>query len=200
MTYRERREAKADKLREWAEKREAHASATLTAVEPFTRDHAFNTQPGHIPGRDRINATEQRAFESLSKAQSMTQRAGGIESQLDHAIYDDDPDAIERLTEKLAELQAKREKIKDENAAARKAGTDTHPAYVLTNLSGNITRTRERIAALTRQKESPETYGWRYLSVVRRTGNCYKCGEEIPAGQCALWSKQLDAIRHHNCA
>jgi len=170
VTYRERREAKADRLRGWAEKRQKDAAAVLKAGEPFTGDIAFNTQPGHIPFRAHLIAREDRAYESLQKARSMTARAASIEAQADHAIYSDDPDAIARLTEKIAALEAKREHIKTTNAAFRK----THKvelaaeqnsylrdcmmpfrAYEGQNLSGNLTRLRARLASL--QRQTPET-------------------------------------------
>ena len=82
MTYRDRREARADRLRGWAGKREDRAAAVFKAGEPFTSDYAFNTQPGHIPFRARLIAREDRAHESLAKAAAMRSRAGGIEGQL----------------------------------------------------------------------------------------------------------------------
>lgn len=177
-TYRERREARAERLREWAEKRETRAAAVFESHRPFTSDIAFNTQPGHIPFRARLIAQEDRAHESLRKAESMSQRAGGIEAQLDASIYDDDPDAIERLRERIAGLEAERDRIKAYNASCRKGQRDltllddkqradlatvarvcsyqlgkggAFPSYALTNLSGNINRNRKRLAALERQ-------------------------------------------------
>lgn len=164
MTYRERREARAERLRGWAEKREERAAAVFESNRPFTSDYAFNTQPGHIPLRARIIAQEDRAFESLRKAESMASRADGIEAQLEHAIYSDDEDAVERLRERVTELEAKRDKIKTANAAYRKAHRAElaamtayernqampFPAYVLQNLTGNIARNRKRLAHLER--------------------------------------------------
>lgn len=49
MTYRERRLARAERLREWAEKREVRAAAVFREGERYHGDVAFNTQPGHIP-------------------------------------------------------------------------------------------------------------------------------------------------------
>lgn len=140
MTYRERREARAERLRGWAATRQQRAAAVFKAGEPFTSDIAFNTQPGHIPFRARLIAREERAYESTRKAASMESRADGIEAQLDHAIYSDDPDAIERLRERIAELEGERERIK-----AR-----PHEGYELSNLAGNLRRQRERLAHLER--------------------------------------------------
>lgn len=118
-TYRQRREAKAERLRGWAEKREATAAATLAGTSPVSQDWAFITQPGHIPERARMIAREDRAHESLSKARAMTGRAAGIEQQLDRAIYSDDPDAVDALRARIAGLEAERDHCKVVNAAIR---------------------------------------------------------------------------------
>ena len=175
MTYRERREAKADRLREWATKRQAAAGRTLQADAHYRGDHAFNTQPGHIPERARVIAREDRAHQSLGKAAEMLSRAAGIERAADHAIYSDDADAIQRLEERIDTLEAERERIKAYNASCRKGAPDgslltereqrllrsciqfqpyackggQFPAYHLTNLGGNITRQKARLAQLT---------------------------------------------------
>lgn len=180
-TYRERRLAKAERLREWADKREAKAAAVFEANEPHTRDWAFITQPGHIPARARIIAQEDRAHQSVAKAREMARRADGIEAAAERAIYSDDPDAADRLRERIAELEAERDRIKRYNASCRKAakagGTGdlsilddkqradiaslarvcawqvraggAFPAYVSSNLSGNIGRLRRRLEAMT---------------------------------------------------
>ena len=82
MTYRERRLAKAERLREWAEKRNTKATATLNSKPGLRHDWAFITQPGHIPERARMNAADDRAHASLKKAASTEagaheQRAAG---------------------------------------------------------------------------------------------------------------------------
>ena len=120
-TYRERRMAKAERLRGWADKREKDAAAVFKAGEPQTRDWAFITQPGHIPERARIIAREDRAHESMAKAREMARRADGIEAAAANAIYSDDEDAADRLAEKIAGLEAERDRIKAYNASARKA-------------------------------------------------------------------------------
>ncbi len=179
MTYRERREAKAARLRGWAEKRQQGASSVLARDQEIKHDWAFITQPGHIPERARIIAREDRAWASLGKAAEMRTRADGIEHQAANAIYSDDADAIERLQEKLADLEDQRARIVAFNAACRKAKSDrptadnfatlterqredwfvvcqvgqtrkdgSFPAYATSNLGGNISRLRERIAAL----------------------------------------------------
>lgn len=171
-TYRERREAKAERLTEWAAKRRDKAAALHASNEPYRGDHAFNTQPGHIPERARAIARTERAWAHTDKATEMERRAAGIEAQLDASIYDDDPDAIERLTERIAALEAERARIKAYNASCRKGTPDlallddrqrsdlatlarvasyqlgkggAFPSYALSNLSGNIKRNRDRL-------------------------------------------------------
>lgn len=175
MSYRERREAKAARLREWAEKRETRAEATLQAADSQMSDLAYATQPGHIPGRERVLTGMERAWESKAKAEKMRERADGIEAAADRAIYSDDPDAVEALTARIAELEARRARIKAINGEIRRgkgwakrltpALTDDerqdllkaaqfsdgigYPTYALTNLSGNIRRQRDRLILLT---------------------------------------------------
>ena len=162
MTTRERKEAKAERLRGWADKRQERATADLNSYPEMRHDWAFITQPGHIPARARMQAADDRAYASLQKARSMASRADGIESQLAGAIYSDDPDAIERLRERIAKLEAERDQCKADNAAFRKAhraelATMTayqrdqvmpHRGYVVTNLTGNISKQSERLTAL----------------------------------------------------
>lgn len=186
-TYRERREARAERLREWAAKRDAKAGAAFDQAKTMGDAIPFG-QPilvGHHSQRrderyrNRIVATMDRAVEHAAKAADMGSRAAGIEAQLAASIYDDDPDAIERLTERIAHLEAERERIKAFNASCRKGAPDWalltdrerkslesvarvapyslgkgggFPGYHLTNLGGNITRQRQRLARLERQR------------------------------------------------
>lgn len=172
MTYRDRRLAKAERLTEWAAKREDKAAELHARNEPFRGDHAFNTQPGHIPERARVIARTERAWEHQNKAREMSSRAAGILAAADRAIYSDDPDAIEALEARIGELEAKRDRMKTRNAAFRKehrAELKTMTPYQrnqampfqsfeLTNLSGNIKRNRDRLAQL-RGLIKCQTYG-----------------------------------------
>lgn len=186
MTYRERRERRAERLREWAGKREAKADAALNQARAMSDVIPFG-QPilvgHHSQGRDeryraRIGATYDRAYEHATKAQGMTRRADGIEAQLAGAIYSDDPDAIEQLQARIANLEAERDRIKAYNATCRKDTPDeslltdkeradlesvrryapyqlgkggAFPGYKLSNLNGNITRNRQRLESLKRK-------------------------------------------------
>jgi hypothetical protein len=215
MTYRERRKRKAERLREWADTRVTSATAVFKAGEPYRSDHAFITQPGHIPERARLIAREDRAHESLAKASIMTSRAAGIEAAADNAIYSDDPDAVERLEEKIAGLEAKRNRIKTINKAARagKLGeielTDGekrdllsiarhsyhdaskgYPSYALTNLGGNINRCRQRLERLRNPRPKlPRVITLRY------GGNCEDCGRKLKRGDIATYDREERTTR-----
>ena len=91
----------------------------------------------------------------------MRSRADGIEGQLATSIYDDDPDAVEQLRSRIARLEAERDAAKAVNAAYRKehkaelAAMDSayqrnqampYPSYHFQNLSGNLSRQRDRLA------------------------------------------------------
>lgn len=194
MTYRERREAKAARLEEWAQKRQEKAQALLAQDAHYRGDIAFNTQPGRIPERARVIARTERAFESMAKAGEMQARAFGIADQLDRSIYSDDPDAIERLQERIEALKAKRDEIKAANAAFRKthkaelaALTSAyqrdqampHQGYSLTNLSADIRRNEQRLAQLTAAAD-----GSRPLRVIQahRAGDCDRCTQPVNVG------------------
>ncbi|MEO7555484.1 MAG: DUF3560 domain-containing protein [Acidimicrobiales bacterium] len=183
MTYRDRREAKAERLRGWADSREAKAGAAFAKSDAIAGMIPFG-QPilvGHHSERRhradiaRMGAGMDAGIAHARKADDMRRRADGIDAAAAHAIYSDDPDAVERLAEKLARLEAERDRFKRYNATARKGAPDPSilddkqrrdlaaverysphrtvagaiPAYMLSNLSGTIKRTRDRLAKLT---------------------------------------------------
>lgn len=178
-TYRERRAAKAERLREWAQKREERGSARLAQVDAVSSAIPFGQPimgPRDARRRERLRESTGRAFADLEKAEEMRQRAASIEAAADRAIYRDDPDAAERLAAKLAELEEKRERIKRYNASCRRGAPDlslldegeradiarlqelagwqckggAFPGYVLSNLGATIRKERERLAEVTR--------------------------------------------------
>ena len=71
-------EAKAARYDAWADKREARANAQLNSNPEIRHDIAFITQPGRIPMRERMNKSDERAYESLNKADRMREKAASI--------------------------------------------------------------------------------------------------------------------------
>lgn len=171
MTYRDRRLAKAERLQGWSAGRQAKSAAAFGAANRLA-DSIPLGQPilvGHHSERharadqSRIHGNMAKGCEHQAKAEEMASRAAEIVRQADNAIYDDDPDAIQRLAEKILLLEDRRETMKTRNAAYRKehgaelkAMTSAyqreqampHQPYELTNLGGNIARCRQRLASL----------------------------------------------------
>lgn len=184
-TYRERREARATRLREWASKREARAeqaatdadalAAAIPPGQPILLGH--HSQRRAERDRDRIERGMRRTIEHAAKAREFSRRAENIEAAAEHAIYSDDPDAVARLTERIAALERERDTIKAYNAACRRGTADPatlpdelareladsikawgdiqcpggrFPSYTLSNLQANIRRNRKRLEQLTR--------------------------------------------------
>lgn len=189
-TYRERRLARAERLADWAEKRAARASGGFTRAHDIVKNIPMG-QPilvGHHSERHhrrdlaRHDSAMRGAIADQDKSREMSSKSAEILHQADHAIYDDDPDAIERLREKLETLEAERERMKAANTAYRKGDAkfaahmgvtieeaaamrtkiaagyswcqQPYPSYSLQNLGGNITRARQRLARLVSLKTS----------------------------------------------
>lgn len=185
LTTRERKQRKAERLREWADGREEKAVAaydkagaisdTIPFGQPILVGH--HSEKRHRRDLEKIRSNMDKAVEHHRKAGDHRQRADGIETQIDNTIYDDDPDAVDRLAEKIDELEAKRNRIKAYNASARKGSPDPSllepserddlaviarvasyqlgaggqfPSYVLSNLGANIRRYRGRLGRLTK--------------------------------------------------
>lgn len=184
MTYRDRRLARAERLWDWAEKRAARSDGNFKRAHNLVKDIPLG-QPilvGHHSERrhrrtlERSDNAMRQACADQEKAGEMVSRADNIETAVDRAIYRDDPDAIERLTAKLADLEGQRERMKADNAAYRKGNAayaahkgitleqaesirvkidagyswcrQPYPAYSLQNLGGTITKERKRLAEL----------------------------------------------------
>lgn len=185
-TYRERREARADRLEEWAAKREAKAEAAserahkmmdmIPLGQPILTDHY--SAPRHRSHLAKVQSAASKSVEHAAKAHEMASKADNIRAAADRAVYSDDPDAIERLEEKLADLESQRAAIvagvKAFNRSVKAGAPDTsllpdrlrsqaeHPALrtmmykpdgtlrpgSTANLSGLISTTRKRLEAL----------------------------------------------------
>lgn len=217
MTYRERREAKAERLTEWAEKREQRASAARASSDaissmipmgqPILVGH--HSEKRHRRDVARIQNGMRSSIEHGRTAEEMTSRAANIEAANERAIYSDDPDAIEKLEERIVELEAERERRKALNAAYRKehaaelkamtayerGQSVPFPSYSITNLSGNIGRQKKRLEQLKRQGSSPPPD--RIISA-RYSGTCATCSAPIERGQAIRYSR-TDGARCVEC-
>lgn len=212
MTYRERRLARADRLRGWSESNQTKSEARGAEADRIADGIPFG-QPilvGHHSERRhrkdlaRIQNGMSAAVELERKANAQASAADEIEAQAANAIYDDDPDAIERLSEKIVKLEAERKAMRDANAKYRKehkaelaamSPYDRHqavpyPGYALQNLGGNITRCRQRLVRLQREKISGPRD--RVITAKYR-GTCADCGATLERGQSIRYNRSQGA-------
>ena len=124
MTYRERRERRADRRRTWADSRdtkaassEAGASQIVNGIplgQPILVGH--HSEKRHRRDVERATNGFRKAHEHRQMADHHRQSADTIERQLDTAVYSDDTDAVERLEARIAEREAQRDRRKAINA------------------------------------------------------------------------------------
>lgn len=147
MTRRERLEARLEKRQAWAASRDQKSAAGFARArviadgiplgQPILVGH--HSERRHRADVARIDAGMRQGCESADMAAHHRAKADGLERQLDGSIFSDDPDAVEALTARVAELEAQRARWKAENAAFRKGDAewikvrypDTDPAIAL---------------------------------------------------------------------
>lgn len=217
-TYRERRLARAEKLRDWSQSNEAKSNARYEQVtkigdmipmgQPILVGH--HSERRHRRDIERMHNGMSASVELDRKAQAQARSADEIERQAEAAIYDDDPDAIERLIEKIEKLEARREAMKAANAKHRKENRAAlkemspyergqaipYPSYSLSNLGGNISRCKERLARLQREKVSGPRD--RLISA-RFASDCAECGARIEKGDLIRYNRQQGARCKEKC-
>lgn len=192
MTRREYLERKLEKRAEWAASREAKSTAAFNRFrsigdgipmgQPILVGH--HSEKHHRRAIERMDSALRQASESSQMADLHRSKAAGLEAQLEGSIFSDDPDAVEALEARIAELEATRAKMKASNAGFRKGDEawakvlgitveqaaarrrtvmeglswhrQPHPAYELSNLGGNIGRLRKRLVDVKARAERME--------------------------------------------
>jgi hypothetical protein len=204
--------ARAAKLAGYAEANtakaaDAHAAAAAIADripfgQPILVGH--HSEKGARRDAAKIHNGMLKSYEASQKAEAQAASAKEIEAQAKAAIYSDDPDAIEALAAKIAGMEQQREQMKLANAewlkankaAAKEMGAfekdraRPYPGYALTNLGGNISRSKQRLEGLKREK----TQGPRdRLISARFASQCEDCGAAIEKGQTIKYNRQQGA-------
>lgn len=185
--YEAKREARYNSLLAAAEKaeKESHAAheqgSQMASIIPFGQPILVGH---HSEGRDRnyrerIHNKFRKGYELAKKAEEYKSRAASTASN--DAIYSDNPQAVDLLTEKVNELKAEQAEMKRINTALRKGAdfdtlemSDTHrkdltdvekyqayyqprkrgfPPYMLTSVNTKL-KTAEKRAALVEKKQS----------------------------------------------
>ena len=167
-TYEEKKQAKIDRYEELAEKNRAAGEALLENTRkergqiPFGQPilvghHSEKRHRNHL---NRMNNRDEKGFELLKKAEYYECKANNAQSS--NSVSSDDPEAVQKLKEKLVKLEAEREAIKKYNKEAKKNGKEKTPAYMLSNLGANIRSVKQRIEhllKLSNMETSEETIG-----------------------------------------
>jgi hypothetical protein len=174
----------AAKAREMSE-RYNRASDSISSGIPFGQPILIghHSEKRHRRMLDRMHRYNDKAIEEYRKAQYYDRRAASAEGN--NAISSDDPDAIQKLKEKLAGLEKLQETMRAANKIYRKGNTPENIAalvalglsessaingftpdfygrigfadYQLTNNNANMRRVKERIAYLERSNAKATT-------------------------------------------
>ena len=113
MTRRERLERKLERRQEWAEKAETRSNAAIETARKITEHIPFgqpilvghHSEAGHRRAIDRSAAQMDKGVAEHRLAEHHRSKAEGLENYLENTIFDDDPDAIEKIEKKLAGLE-----------------------------------------------------------------------------------------------
>jgi hypothetical protein len=135
---RERLAARAERLAEKSQQAFARSSRAMDGIpfgQPILVGH--HSEGRHRAALKRSDNAMRQCCELLKQANETARRAESIGSG---GISSDDPDAVTKLEQRLAELEAKRIKIKARD----------HESWELSNLAANIRRIKQRIAELKR--------------------------------------------------
>lgn len=186
MTTREKLENRITRREKWAESRREAASVAFSSA----RETASNIplgQPvlvGHHSEskmRNLYNGIARKmdaGCESTKKANLHESKAAGIREQLDRCIFSDDPDAVEAIQARIAELEAKQEVMKTANKICRnKKTTEEEKSEALRELFGKISD--ESIREMLHPTYSYEKPGFPAYALANNSGNIARLKKRI---------------------
>jgi hypothetical protein len=162
IEYEQRQQNKKERLQARAEKIRAEASArykkgheALSAIpfgQPILVGH--HSEKSDRAYRGRAVGNIDKSFELSNYADNLEQRAESVGTG---GISADDPEAVQKLREKLEKLQLAHEMMKSKNAQAHARGEERPFArYQLANSGQNINSVKKRIESL-EKRASMET-------------------------------------------
>ena len=177
-TFEERRQRRIDRLHNAAQRTQASAESHMATADRMSSVIPFGQpiQVGHYSEgtdrryRERIHRHMEKGFEELSDAKDYERRAQAAENNT--AIFSDDPNAAEKLEDKIARLERRQAMMiaanklvrKDDRAGLAELGfPDTvisklfipdfcgrigYPDYAIKNNGANIRRLKERLVTV----------------------------------------------------
>ena len=154
--YEERRQERIDRLNDAAYKSSKESDAAIKHSHDLVKDIPLGQPNIHGALTGVMNKSRNAADSSVKLAEKSdyySERAAAAENN--KAISSDDPQAIIKLKEKLAVLEAEREKVKSFNKVAKKNSTEPAPWYTLPYLGKDIKRIKGRIEKLERVEQMP---------------------------------------------
>ena len=227
MTRRERLERRAERRREWAAGRSAKAAQSFDRARTATEHIPFgqpilvghHSERGHRRDLAKGDSAMRAGCESAAMAETHEAKADGIEAQLSRTIFSDDPDAVERLQEKIDGLEKQRETMKAVNKCFRKGGRDAlaeqfpqfvgawdrlkamcpyekvpFPSYALTNSGAEVRRAKKRIEAISAAKSGDRSA---FRGIAARFDSDGSCGHPIAQGDAIGYDR---TTRRTQCA
>lgn len=185
-TYEEKKQARIERLQARAEAKRKEAEARYTTAheaasripmgQPILVGH--HSEKGDRAYRNRIENNFRKSFELEKEAERLEARAEAAANNT--AIFSDDPQASEKLEEKIARLEARQDMMKKANALIRKndreglanmgfsearinalftpdfCGRIGFVDFELKNNNANIRRLKERAEQLAKQQATPD--------------------------------------------
>lgn len=186
MTTREKLERKAERRNEWAESRReasnaAFASARETAsniplAQPILVGHHSESKMRNL--YNGIARKMDAGCESAKIADLHASKAVGIQQQLDRCIFSDDPDAVEAIQARIAELEEKQEKMKAANKICRNTKTtEVEKSEALRELFHRISD--ESIRDMLHPEYSYEKPGFPAYALANNSGNIARLKKRV---------------------
>lgn len=182
MTRRERLEAKVERRMEWAGKADVRSNAAMKTADSIAEHIPFG-QPilvGHHSERharrnqERIANNMDKCVEQSRLADHHREKAAGLSKQLEHAIFSDDPDAIEALEAKISNLEKTQEFMVAANKICRnKKLSDAEKIAKLRELAPNLSN--EAVSEMIHPVHSWQCVGFASFSLTNNNANIRRC-------------------------
>lgn len=184
MTKRERLERKLEKRHEWAEKRKQEAERRFNAASKDA-EAFYGGQPilvgHHSEGKARalqakIHNNGFAGVENLKMAEHHEAKAAGLETYLDTVIFDDDPDAIEKMESKISALEKRQEKMLAVNKICRNKKLDD--AAKIAQIM-ELGESEEQAKTILHPEHSWQCVGFAACTLTNNNANIRRCKDRL---------------------